>query len=186
MNIPQIQIDTNSAVIGVSKTPSKKEIVQKPAELSIEQPEADIKFQKQPGRLTIDQTKAWENLDLKSIRKRIEEFAVKGKEDLLEGIARRAQEGDELMRIENKGNPIADIAKRNSTRLKMEMDMGDTPAFESVDISYQPSRLQVEVQVNKPVIDVQTNSVIHNYQPGRVSIYMKQYPEIQFGMDMKV
>lgn len=178
MNIPQIQIHTKPALIGVSKTPSKQDVIQKPAELSIEQPEANIQIQRQPGRLTIDQTKAWENLDLKSIRKRTEEFADKGKEDLLEGIARRVREGDELMRIENRGNPISDIAKRNSTGLKMEMDMGDTPASESVDISYQPSKLHVEVQVNKPVIKVQTNPVTHNYQPSQVEVYMNQYPEI--------
>ena len=47
-----------------------------------------------PGKLTIDQTQAWEELDRKHVFKRIEEAAQQGHEDVMEGIARTAEEGD--------------------------------------------------------------------------------------------
>ena len=42
-----------------------------------------------PGQLTIDQTEAWAQMDIKPISQRTAENAQEGKQKALEGIARR-------------------------------------------------------------------------------------------------
>ena len=107
MQIPQIRMQSNLAKIEISTTPSQQYIEQPKAQLSLQQPKADMTIQTTPGQLNIDQTRAWESMDIKHIFRRIEENAQKGMNDALNGVARRASEGDELMRIENGGSPIS-------------------------------------------------------------------------------
>ena len=52
---------------------------------------------------------------MKSVFRRSAENAQFGKQSVMEGIARRAQEGQQLVQIENGGNAIAEIAKQNGT-----------------------------------------------------------------------
>src|SRR5690625_6355218 len=63
------------AKIGMQQTLSKLYIEQQHADLSIEQPKATITMETTPSQLTIDQMAAWEQMNLKSTRKTIEEFA---------------------------------------------------------------------------------------------------------------
>ena len=51
-------------------------------------------------------------MDLKSSFRRTEEVAQYAHSEVSNGIARRAQDGSELMRIENGGNPNASFAER--------------------------------------------------------------------------
>ncbi len=44
-----------------------------------------------PGQLTIDQSEAWAQMDIKPISQRTAENAQKGKQKVLEGMARRAR-----------------------------------------------------------------------------------------------
>jgi hypothetical protein len=174
MQLAQIRLESQYAKIGLKTTPPVQEIQQPKADLSIEQPKAELTIRTTPGKLTIDQTKAREDVDLKSISKRIEEFADKGYQDSLEGIARRAQEGYALMRIEDGGNPIAEISKTNSEGPELRFNIGWIPSHFSVKTNYTPAEVDIDVKVNKPTINSQTNKSIHNYTPGKVNIDLEQ------------
>lgn len=99
MQMPQIQLQSSSMKIGLNIDQPVQEIEQKAAGQSIEQPRAILEIQITPGKLTIDQTKAREDMDLKSLSKRVEEFAQQGYQDWLAGMARRSQQGTELRHI---------------------------------------------------------------------------------------
>ncbi|NHM29966.1 DUF6470 family protein [Neobacillus terrae] len=179
MRLPQIRLESTNAAIQITTQNAKVEIEQPPADLNIQQPQADMEINRTPSRLTIDQTKARADVDLKSTPQRISEAAQKGQQDLLEGIARRAQEGDELMRIENGGKPIADQAKKHSFLPEHEFRLGWIPSIGSVQINYDPGKLDIQWKVNRPVINVQNNKPILNYYPGKVETSLKDYPSIK-------
>jgi hypothetical protein len=170
MNLPQIRLESTFAKIAIESTPPVLEIEQPPAELELEQPPAELTIETTPAKLTIDQTKAWEDMDLKHIFRRIEEFAQQGYEDWLEGIARVSRQGDELMRIEDGGNPIAEQAKENSEDPMYEFNIGWVPSLFSVKTNYEPAKVHIDVKVNKPVNNTKINKPIINYTPGKVLI----------------
>ncbi|WP_261131801.1 DUF6470 family protein [Bacillus sp. Marseille-Q3570] len=174
MQIPQIRIQSQPALIGLKTTQSVQQIRQPKAEQSIQQPKADMTISTTNGVLTIDQTQAWNDMDLKSVIVRTEEAAQLGREDLLAGIARRAQEGDQLMRIENGGNPIAEQARINSGDEMKEWNIGWIPSAGSVKLNYQPAKVDIDVQVNKPKIETTPRNAEHTYQPGDVEVFLKQ------------
>ncbi|UOQ45728.1 DUF6470 family protein [Halobacillus salinarum] len=183
MEMPRLQVETTPARLGIMTHNARQTIRQPDAELSIQQPKARLLIEQRPGKLTIDQTRAWQNIDLKSIFVRSDEMVSDARQLWLEGIARAAQEGDELMRIEHKGNPIATQAEENS-RYQFELDPGGLPAYDLVDIHYAPSEAEINVEPQKPVIEAQPRKPELGYQRGNVDLHMEQYPDVK--IDWKV
>jgi hypothetical protein len=174
LQLPQIRLQSTFAKIAIKTTPPVQEIKQPPAELDLQQPPAEIKIETTPAKLTIDQTKAWEDMDLKHIFRRIEEFAQQGYEDWLEGIARVSRQGDELMRIEDGGNPIAEQAKENSEDPIYDFNIGWIPSLFSVKTNFEPAKVHMDVKVHQPIIRAKINKPIINYTPGKVTVDLAQ------------
>lgn len=179
MNFPQIRLQSTRAEIAIRTTPAVQTIEQPPADLSIEQPPADMQIERTPPKLTIDQTKARADVDLKSIPQRTVEAAQQGRQDALSGVARRVQEGDAMMRIENGGNPLAELAKQHKLLPEHEFGIGWVPAAGSVKINYDPGKTDINWKVNKPVIDSKLNKPVIQYRPGTVSVNLAQYPSLK-------
>jgi hypothetical protein len=175
--IPHLQMNSVQGRIGIQSSRAQIEIHSNHAEQSIQQPKAELHIDRTPSKLSIDQTQAWNNLNLKSVFVRIRDAATAGHQAAMEGIARRAEQGDELMKIENGGNPIVSQAVENSEH-HGSYDTGSVPPFEAVKIHYQPSRVNIQWQTHAPIISAKQNHPTINYQPGQVNIYMDQYPSL--------
>ncbi|WP_047984506.1 DUF6470 family protein [Ornithinibacillus californiensis] len=179
MELPQIRIQSQMAKISVSTQSAKQEIRQPKADLSIQQPHAEITMRTTPSKLTIDQTQAWEAMNLKSAKRSIEEFAQQGKQFVSEGTARRASQGTELMKIENKGNPIASQAIQNGHKPQKALGIKFIPSAFAVKINYQPSELTIDAKPNKPIIEARANKPEINYIPGSVDISLGQHQNLE-------
>src|SRR5690606_35740516 len=137
MQIPQIRIQSQDAQIQINRKDAKLEIEQPKADLSIQQPKADLSIRTTPGKLTIDQSKAWAELNRKSKKQFNLDYAAEGKQASQEGIARRAQEGSELMRIENGGNPLISQPVNRAFPDMKRLGITFIPSHFSVKTNYQ-------------------------------------------------
>lgn len=179
MNFPQIRLKSTSAQIEINTTPAQQSIEQPGPDLEIQQPSAELHIDRTPSKLTIDQSQAWADMDLKPISQRWRDLAEFGHQDWLEGVARRAQDGDELMKIENKGNPIANIAKRNSERPTYNINIGFIPSAGSVKEHYEPTKLDIQWDIKKPINNTETRKPIIEYKPGKVDVSLKQHQDLK-------
>ena len=179
MQVPQIRLQSTPAKIGLNIEQPVQKIEQKPADLSIEQPKAILEIRTTLGKLTIDQSKAREDMDLKSLSKRVEEFAQQGYQDWLAGMARRSQQGDELRHIENGGNALAAQAKENGKGPDQQFNLGWIPSHFSVKLDYQPAEVEIEATPQKPNIEVQVNKPTHAYTPGQVEVETLQKNDLE-------
>ncbi|UFT98547.1 DUF6470 family protein [Radiobacillus kanasensis] len=175
MELPQIRLQSQIAKIQINRTNGQMSIKQPKAIQSIEQPKAQLQINTSPSKLNIDQSQAWADMDLKPISRRIEEAAQLGREALLEGITRRARQGNELMKIEHGGNPISRQAKENSEDSPKQFNIGWIPSAGSVKIDYEPAKVDITVIPRKPIIDIQPQKPLLNYQPGDIDVGMKQW-----------
>lgn len=179
MQLPQIQMESQMAKIQIQQTAGRQQIKQPKAALTIQQPRAEVSIHTIPSKLQIDQMKAWEDMDLMHIFKRNEKFAQTGKNKLLEGIGRRAQQGTELMQIESKGDPIVSQAMTNAHDHMKPLGITFTPSRFAVETSYQPAKVEIDVQRHRPIIDAQARRPIHHYEPGSVDTSMKQHQNLE-------
>lgn len=179
MNSPQIQIQTTRGILDIQTTKPIQEIEQPRASISMEQPAAILDISTTRSQLSIDTTEARAEIDLKSIARRISENAQRSKQVALEGIGRRASEGQQLMNIQNGGNMIVELAKRNGTPPPAPLGIRFIGNKSGVKMSFQPGTANIQFTPQKVNTNVQVNKPIHHYTPGKVTGEMNPYPSIQ-------
>jgi len=106
------------------------------------------------------------------------QFANEASNAAMQGVSRRASEGTEMIKIENGGTPVIDQAVRNAYDSMKPLGIKFIPSPFSVETSYQPAQVSIDVQTNKPIIEATVNQPETTYQPGRVQMSMQQYPEL--------
>jgi len=179
MYIPQLQMTSQMARIGIQQHMAQLSIEQPKADLKIEQPRADMKMQSTKGKLTIDQSEAWSDLNLMNTPewndKMIAESVQKGKD----GVARRAEEGARLIKIEDGENVFVQLAIENGHRHPKTLSIKYVPSVFAVKNHYEPGEVQIDIQANKPHIDVHINKPIVHFTSWKVDIWMEQYPSLE-------
>ncbi|WP_153732404.1 DUF6470 family protein [Sporosarcina obsidiansis] len=183
MNIPQLQIQTTPAKLGLQIDKPVQEIEQPKATQTIEQPAAILEMSTTRPQLSLDTTENRADLDLKSTLRRSAENAQYGLQKVQEGTARRAQEGQQLMEIEN-GATIADIVKQNTDRPQADINVRFVGDRTKLKMSFSEGSLNINVTPQKAYIDTQINRPIHNYTQGKVTGVMEQYNSID--IDWKI
>lgn len=181
MKLDQIQIRTEDAKVKLNISEPQQYIKQNNAQQSIVQPAATVQISHTDAKLLIDSSQARRDIGLLSPKESIEEYARKGKQAVMEGIARKVSEGNQLMAIENKdgANIIANIAKSHDTFTVQKIGIKFIPSYKAVKITYQAGDLSIQTQANKPQIDVQLGDVIHNYTPGKVTGNLLQRESVE-------
>ncbi|SIS70310.1 DUF6470 family protein [Salimicrobium salexigens] len=177
MMMQRMEVNTQQARLEVRTHNAELTIRQPKAEQRIAQPPADVTIRQRPGKLSIDQTTAWHNLQFYSSAERTDLAADFGHQDWMKGLGRVAREGDELMRIENQGNPIAAHAKQNAV-WEIAYNPGSKPVHDLVNVTYEARPAEIDVKRNDPVITTTAKPPEFSYQPGRVDISMAQYPRV--------
>ena len=182
MRLPQIQIRTTDAKIDLNIQKPQQYIKQPKATQTIEQPAAILEINTTRGVLRVDSSQARRDLGLISPLESSANFAQVGKQEALQGMARKAREGRQMM--ENSGKDqgratIQSIAKQNHGPQRVPINIKFVPSIGSVKIDYTPGTTDVNITRQKPKIDVQVNKPIHEYTPGKVTGTMIQRPDVQ-------
>lgn len=183
MNIPQLQIQTTPAKLGLQIDKPIQEIEQPKATLNIEQPAAVLEMSTTRPQLSLDTTENRADIDLKSPLRRGKENGQYGMQQVLEGTGRRASEGQQLMKIEN-GTSIADIVKQNTDRPQAELSIRFVGDRTKIQTDLSPGSLNINVTSQKAIVDAHVNRPIHHYTQGKVTGVMEQYNSIE--VDWKI
>lgn len=184
VKIPQIKIQTTKAELGLTIRQPKQQIQQPQADMQIQQPAAELSIHSTVGQLYIDSSQARRDIGMVSSIEMTRNYAEKGKQAALAGVARRAREGEQLMSIENGGNAIYSIIDAKTGPQNKKMGIKFIPSGDSVKTTYTPATVDIQVQKNEPKINVQINNPIHNYTPGNVIIDLIQKSSIQIDWEV--
>lgn len=179
MKLPQIRMESQMMKLGLRTIPAQLSIKQQRAIQRIEQKSAEIEIRTKPGRLTIDQSQAFAEANLKSIYELNKEYARLGKQKWLEGVARRAREGRELMSIEKKDNPLVRQAVEKSHPPPKRLGIAWIPSYGSVKFHYEPAEVEINVTTHKPVIETIPQKPVIRYKPGDVHVYVAQKNDLR-------
>jgi len=184
MRIPQIQIQTTKAELGLTIQQPQQQIKQQQADVQIEQPAAILSIHTIQGELHIDSTQARRDLGLVNFVEFARNDAQEGQQALMAGIARRAREGEMMMSIEKGGNAIHSIIDSRTLPKQKMIGIKFIPSGDAVRTTYTPAKVDIQVQKNNPKIDVQINKPVHNYTPGNVKVDLIQNPSIQIDWEV--
>ncbi|HLS20572.1 MAG TPA: DUF6470 family protein [Bacillota bacterium] len=178
MRVPQIRMQSQFAKIGMEQQFASLNIQQPKADLKIEQHHAKMSIEAPKGELIIDQSQAWEEANLMSTPRLIEKQGAEGLQAVAEGAARRAEQGDELMKIEQSNNPIYNQALENGFQQQKTLSLKYMPSPFSVKIDYIPADVHIEFIAQAPTIEAVPNKPIIDFEPSVLNIYMEQYESL--------
>jgi hypothetical protein len=179
MQVPQIRLQQTHAQIELRITQPVQELQQKPAELSIKQESAKMSIENKPSQLRIDDEQFWNDLGYKSIPTLSLESVQHGRETVLDYIATKVQEGDQLGKIEHKLDAIIGIVTDKLLKPKADFNIAFIPSPGSVKIQFTPAELHINWKKGGADIQVTPNKVIHNYTPGKTEVYLQQRQQLQ-------
>lgn len=184
MNIPQIQIQTQDIQLEMHTTKPVQTIRQPKATQTIEQPRAIVEIQTTPGKLLIDSSQARKDIGLLSPKESVLEYAKKGRQAVLNGIAQTVKEGNQMMYSAGKGNGsiISKLVKEKTMPKVAPINIKFVPSYGAVKIDYIPAKVNIEAIPQKPKIKAQVNRPIHEYTPGDVKIDVIQLPSVEISI----
>ncbi|MDQ8734022.1 DUF6470 family protein [Paenibacillus sp. LHD-38] len=178
MQIPQIQIRTQPALISIDADIGKQHLEQPTATVDMEQIRPKQHFRTTSGRLDINQDRVWDALALGNNLQTMSKIYSMASDIALQGLARIVEKGDQMAAIHLGGTPIADMA-RDWKRTFPEYDFRGEAAYDNIDIQYTPSELSIETTPGRINLNVQVNRPVHEYERGKLEIYMSQYPKVE-------
>ena len=109
-----LKITTTNAQIEMKTTNAKVDIQNQSANVSMKTKQAKVNLKSEKSKIQIDQSVCFSESGLKDVFELIRSSANLGKQRASQAIARTSSEGDQLMRIENGGNPIISQAVGNA------------------------------------------------------------------------
>lgn len=180
MQIQQIRMESTFAQIGLNIKKPIQEIKQPKAEMNLHQEAASISIEQGRTELQIDSSQARANIGIMTPMQFSDSNASYGRQEWLQAIAEKSQEGDRLMRIHTRENAIANIGREKGLRA---LEGGYTPPAASLD-----EGVDVSIQAKPAVINVKRNGMSMqpvlsppelSYRPGKVEPYMIQYNSLK-------
>ncbi|KAB3539673.1 hypothetical protein F8154_00535 [Alkaliphilus pronyensis] len=173
----KIQIQTQSALIGINSTNGQLSIKQNNRPMQLRATQGKLYLKSEAPVLLIDQRRCFSEAGLKSTMELSHKYSQKGKMAALEAVAKIASEGKELADI-HKGDALSRQAKRRAMPKERQIVFDMIPKSRP---EIKVIRGEVTGMYEKGEIDVQMNDYKPqiNYQRGKLDIYLKQKPSIQ-------
>lgn len=181
MQLPSLSISTTDAQIGMRSYRPPVSISQRSADMTIQTENIldTIRVSRTASQLFIDQTEAFADADVKSPLRRATEFAQGTTQKLYEYMAKKRQEGDQLMKIEHGTGQIARIAMERGKLFDFHFDYKQIPkGMDRVNIHFAPSELTYDVRPVQQSISVQKNDPDIEIKKWQTDVYLRQKESI--------
>lgn len=179
MNIPRLHIERIDARLSIHVDRSNLSVQQPRAKVEIKNNLPMVDIQKEKGQLQVDQSRALEAYGLMNpVAWTTRIFDKVMREDILQGIANIAHNGDLLADIGRNGASVADVAMQNSLQERKLNVVGEA-SFLNVNIEYIPDVLETKIKEGYPDINITAQSPIIDYTPSKINISVLQYPEVK-------
>lgn len=162
--------------MGMKSRMAKLNIQQGRGELEIKTTPSKMNIVKDKLEIRIDQTQCFAEAGLKTNTMLMDEYADLGRQYAMEGIARIAEEGNQLA-MPNNTNAIANIAA-NKTNKVLDFNIKFIPESKPI-IDFVGGDLKINWDIGKVDMKYTPQKPKIEYVPGELDIYVEQYPSIK-------
>ncbi|ADH98549.1 DUF6470 family protein [Salisediminibacterium selenitireducens] len=182
MDLPRIQIQTTRAETALQSHRPPMSIQQPKADMQIDNSlSGRFRMTQEYAEISIDQTEAFADADVKSILRRNDEWTSRAMQQAMTYTAKVARQGEQLKKIENPGDVIPQLARQNGERPPKSYNYGQVPSStDKVRVSYAPGDIRIDLDWPDANIRVQRNDPVINIPRWETNVYLQQRNSIQF------
>ena len=178
-----IRITSQKARLNIQTTKARLDYVSSKGKLEMQTVKARMEVSKGLPQIVIDQSIPFAEAGLKTLPMLMKDYADLGRQSVLEGIARRAREGDMMARPPY-GRAIPQIAL-NSLHGRADFIIKFIPQSRP-EIDFINTEFEIDWETGGSDRTFSPGKTEFTYIPGGVDIYLEQYPELNFEyIDMK-
>jgi hypothetical protein len=176
MNIPQLEITHQDAKIEITSQRAELNITSKRPSFRLRRIYPQMRVNRQLPQLHVDRSDMDAALGKPPFVLATRMYAEEARQNVLDAIGQIAADGSALMRIENPGNTIANIASQIADRNHVELNLTalpppvvywDTGFF---DINWTPASMETDWDVS-PLVDIRV-------EPHHVDIRMAKHAKL--------
>lgn len=181
MQLPSLNIQKTDAYIGLHLQRPGLQIRQRNADLQILQDPVGMEMRTSKPKLSIDQTEAFADANLKTPLRLANDFWAKTESVVSQYVAKTALEGEQLKSIENGTGVIQRIAKQRSERPIPEINIGYMPrSMNRVRFDYRPSEVTIHAPFKEAEISVTRRAPQIEIPKWQTDVYVRQKNQISF------
>ncbi|MFC0559286.1 DUF6470 family protein [Halalkalibacter alkalisediminis] len=182
MQLTSLHIQQNDAKIGIRSSRPGPQIRQQGPDMQIRQNHHNlIEISTTASKMHIDQTEAFADANLKSPIRVASETAAKAMQQVSKFFAKTAQQGDQLMKIENGPGAIARMAKINSEPARVQVNIGYMPKSpDRVKFHFEPAQVNIRARVKDTEITVNRRAPQIEMPKWQSDVYIRQKNQISF------
>ncbi len=172
-----LKIDTQRSNLQMEAKDAKLDISGQDAKMDVQVEKGDFKVRQKSDTLEINNYPAFKQLNSYKLQDLMEKVNEESKQKTSEAINRYVQDGDAMMKIENKGTPLIEIAKQHANTVgKTNLNVTHFPK-EPIEISVKKGYLDIEAIPDKVSTNVQKNLRIE-VTPGGVYTTLDKLPKV--------
>ena len=177
MEFPRLEITRQDAQIEVTTHKAKVEISTRRPQFRMLRSHARFRMDRQMPTMRVDRTQQNTMLGIGPVLQSARQYFADSLQQGIDSIAIIAGEGDVLMRIENKGNALADIGAQAYDGNERELNISALPQAE---INWDPGYFNLNWTPASLSLEWDTSAWADiRVEPHYVEIRMKQYPELK-------
>lgn len=172
-----LKIDTQRSNLQMEAKDAKLNISGQDAKMDIQVEKGDFKVRQKSDTLEINNYPAFKQLNSYRVQDLMEKVNGEAKQKTSEAVSRYVQDGDAMMKIENKGTPLVEIAKQHSNTVgKTNLNVTHFPK-EPIEINVKKGYLDIEAIPDKVSTHIQKNLKIE-VAPGGVYTTVDKLPKV--------
>lgn len=172
-----IKMSTDSSNIKMQKIDPQMDISGQNASFQIQKKEGDFKIRQKADTVEIDSHPAFRQLNSYNPQELMIKEKQKAENKTVDAISQYVRDGETLMKVENKGTPLIDIAKSHSnTSNNVSLNIEHFPK-DPIEVNVTKGYLEVDSTPDKIETFAQSNLRI-DVQPGGVYTTIDKYPKV--------
>lgn len=179
---PRLVINRTFAQLNIESTPAQLSPRQVRMQMNVSAQPASFQVSSDLPKVQIDQTESFASAGNKPALQMSSDFYRDSLQKGVDSISKIASEGEAFLRIENRNNPSADIAKQS-----MESDVRvNVKSMPSVPPKIEFMGTDCQLDWTPATFDVKWESVeasSSEYIPGKVLITLAQQPHIEISLE---
>ncbi|WP_408955665.1 DUF6470 family protein [Natroniella sp. ANB-PHB2] len=189
MRIPQLNISQRSGQIGVNKITGSFQMDAQLSEMNVTydnprpfQVVGDVEIDNPSAIVEIDRSSFLEDLGIRKFNSYLNFLEEQAHQKVSQGIDQIVQEGERLARIENQGDPIAQIAREKFDGDRVEIRYNvSSPADinitrEDLNVDVNQARIRVDLNFSYPQVEARGD---------KYEVYLAEEPELSIEVDYR-
>lgn len=162
-----LRINTENSHLNTRTVDAKMNIQGQEGEFDLKKQKGSFKIKQKYDEIDIDNYRAYKQLNLESPQDLMKSQVSKAQQKAKSALSSYVRDGEALMKIENKGNPIIQIAEKNAFKHNdLSLNVEHYPR-DPIEVKVREGYLQVEAELDKFQVNSKSNLKI-DVTPGGV------------------